>query len=116
MVKELKTLEKLRHLSEDAVVVFNLIKPGNAAQRAADRAYPQSMMSAMAERAHGPVHLGRSVTVEGDAKFSSVAAVYYPGMDHLQQMIGSTFMSRIGEGKQQGDSLAVVTVPFLSRL
>ncbi len=116
MIKELKALEKLRHLSEDAVVVFNLIKPGNAAQRAADRAYTQSMMSAMAERAHGPVHLGRSVTVEGDAKFSSVAAVYYPGMDHLQQMIGSTFMSRIGEGKQQGDSLAVVTVPFLSRL
>jgi hypothetical protein len=116
MIKELKALEKLRHLCEDAVVVFNLIKPGNAEQRAADRAYMQSMMSAMAERAHGPLHLGRAVTVEGDAKFSSVAVVYYPGIDHMQEMIGSTFMSRIGEGKQQGDSLAVVTVPFLSKL
>ncbi len=116
MIKEVEALEKLRHLSEDAVVVFNLIKPGDAAQRAADRAYTQSMMSAMAERAHGPMHLGRAVTVEGEAKFSSVAVVYYPGIDHMQKMIGSTFMNRIGEGKQQGDSLAVATVPFLSRL
>lgn len=116
MIEDLKTLEKLRHLCEDAVVVFNLIKPGDAAQRAADRAYTQSLMSAMAERTHGPMHVGRAVTVEGDAKFSAVAVVYYPGIDYLQNMIGSTFMNRIGEGKQQGDSLAVVTVPFLSKL
>jgi hypothetical protein len=115
-MKEVEALEKLRHLSEDAVVVFNLIKPGDAAQKAADRAYTQSMMSAMAEQTHGPVHLGRAVTVEGDAKFSTVAAVYYPGIDHMRQMIGSTFMNRIGEGKQLGDSLAVATVPFLSKL
>ena len=76
----------------------------------------QKLMSAMAEGAHGPMHVGRAVTVEGDAKFSSVAIVYYPGIDHLRNMIGSTFMNRIGEGKQQGDSLAVVTVPFLSKL
>jgi hypothetical protein len=98
------------------VVVFNLIKPGDAAQRAADRAYTRSMMSAMAARAHGPMHVGRAVTVEGDARFSSVAVVYYPGIDHMKKMIGSTFMNRIGEGKQQGDSLAVVTAPILSKL
>lgn len=116
MIEEVKALEKHRHVCEDAVVVFNLIKPGTAAQRAADHEYTQSMMSAMAEGAHGPMHVGRAVTVEGDAKFSAVAVVYYPGIDHMQNMIGSTFMNRIGEGKQQGDSLAVVTVPFLSKL
>jgi len=116
MIKDLQKLEMHRHLGADAVVVFNLIKPGDATQRAADRAYRQSMMSAMAERAHGPMHVGRAVTVEGDARFSSVAIVYYPGIDHMQEMMGSTFMNRIGEGKQQGDSLAVVTVPFLSKL
>ena len=62
------------------------------------------------------MHMGRSVTVEGDARFSSVAIVYYPGIDHMQEMMASTFMARIGEGKQQGDSLAVVTVPVLSKL
>ena len=116
MMKDLEALEEHRGLCEDAVVVFNLIKPGDAAQRAADRAYLDSMMSAMAERAHGPMHVGRAVTVDGDARFSSVAIVYYPGTDHMQEMMGSTFMTRIGEGKQQGDSLAVVTVPFLSKL
>lgn len=116
MMKDLEALEPHRDLGEDAVVVFNLIKPGDAAQRAADRAYLASMMSAMAERAHGPMHVGRSVTVEGNARFSSVAIVYYPGIDHMQEMMASTFMARIGEGKQQGDSLAVVTLPFLSKL
>ena len=116
MMKDLEALEPYRDLGEDAVVVFNLIKPGDAAQRAADRAYLDSMMGAMAELAHGPMHAGRAVTVEGDARFSSVAIVYYPGIDHMQAMMGSTFMKRIGEGKQQGDSLAVVTVPFLSKL
>ena len=116
MIEEAKALDTLRHLCEDAVVVFNLIKPGDAVQRAADRAYTQSLRSAMAERDHGSMHVGRAVTVEGDAEFSAVAIVYYPGITYLQNMLGSTFMNRIGEGKQQGDSLAVVTVPFLSTL
>jgi len=115
-VKEMEGLDSLRHLSEDAVLVFNLIRPGDTSQRSADRSYTRSMMSAMAERAHGPMHLGRAVTVEGEAKFSRVAAVYYPGIDHMHAMISSTFMNRIGEGKQLGDSLAVATVPFLSKL
>ena len=50
-IEGLKMLDKLRHLCENTVVVFNLIKPGDAAQRAADHAYTQSLMSAMAERA-----------------------------------------------------------------
>jgi len=116
MMQDLEALEPHRHLGEDAVVVFNLIKPGDAAQRAADRAYLDSMMGAMAEGAHGPMHVGRAVTVEGDARFSSVAIAYYPGTDYMQKLMGSTFMARIGEGKQQGDSLAVVTLPFLSKL
>ena len=70
----------------------------------------------MAERAHGSMHVGRAVTVEGDAEFSAVAASITRGSTYLQNMLGSTFMNRIGEGKQQGDSLAVVTVPFLSTL
>ena len=54
--------------------------------------------------------------VEGDARFTQFIAVYYPGIDHMQAMIGSTFMNRIGSGKQLGDSLAVATVPVLSKL
>ncbi len=70
----------------------------------------------MAVGVYGPMHWGRAVTVEGDAHFTQFVAVYYPGIDHMHAMIGSTFMNRIGSGKQLGDSLAVATVPVLSKL
>jgi hypothetical protein len=60
--------------------------------------------------------MGRAVTVEGDSRFSSFAAVYYPGIDHMQAMLSSTFMNRIASGKQLGDTLAFATIPVLSKL
>ena len=114
--KEVEQLQRLRHLSEDAVLIVNLILPGNKAQRSADRAYTRHMLGAMAEGAHGPIHMGRAVRLTGDANFEQVFAVYYPGIDYVVAMLGSTFMNRIGEGKQLGDSLAVASVPFLSQL
>jgi hypothetical protein len=111
-VEELKQLAALRGLSESAIVIFNLIKPGTSEQRSADRSYTRRMMSGMAEGGYGPMHMGRPVTVEGDAEFGQFVAVYYPGIDFFQRLIGSTFMSRIGGDKQLGDSLAVITVPI----
>ena len=70
----------------------------------------------MAEGSYGPTHVGRAVQVEGEASFTQFVAVYYPGIDHMYAMVGSTFMNRIGSGKQLGDSLAVATVPVLSKL
>ena len=105
-----------RDVREDAVVIFNLLLPGTPDQRAADRAYGYQMMRGMAEGGYGPMHMGRAVTVEGDSRFSSFAAVYYPGIDHMQAMLGSTFMNRIASGKQLGDTLAFATIPVLSKL
>lgn len=116
MMKRVERLDQFRDLKDDAVVIFNLIKPGNKNQRKADRSYTQQMISGMAEGSYGPMHIGRAVSVEGDARFNTFAVVYYPGIDHVQAMIGSTFMNRIGGGKQLGDSLAVATIPILSRL
>lgn len=115
-LKELEQLDELRAISEDAVVIFNLIKPGDKAQRSADRAYTRKMLSGMAEGRYGPMHMGKAITIEGEADFDQFAAVYYPGIDFVQKMIGSTFMNRIAGGKQLGDSLALMTVPVLSRL
>ncbi len=105
-----------RDVREDAVVIFNLLLPGTSDQRAADRAYSYQMVRGMAEGAYGPMHMGRAVTVEGDSRFSSFAAVYYPGIDHMQAMLSSTFMNRIASGKQLGDTLAFATIPVLSKL
>jgi hypothetical protein len=70
----------------------------------------------MAEGAYGPMHMGSAVAVEGDSRFEVFAAVYCPGIDHMQAMLGSAFMHRIVGGKQLGDSLAIATIPVLSKL
>lgn len=114
--KELLALDAYRDVRDDAVVILNWIQPGTAEQQAADRAYAGEMMRGMAEGGYGPMHMGRAVTVEGDSRFRQFVAVYYPGIDHMHAMLGSRFMNRIGSGKQLGDTLAVATIPVLSRL
>lgn len=113
---EMAQLDAYRDVRSDAVVIINLIQPGTAEQRAADGAYTREMIRGMAEGGYGPTHMGRAVTVEGDTRFRSFAAVYYPGIDHMQAMLGSTFMNRIAPGKQLGDTLAIATIPVLSKL
>ena len=38
------------------------------------------------------------------------------GIDYMHAMIGSTFIYRMGAGKQLGDTLAVASIPVLSEL
>jgi uncharacterized protein (DUF1330 family) len=109
-------LRALKPLSEDAIVVVNLLKRGTVEQQAADSAYGRKMAGMFAEGVHGPMHMGRAVTLEGDAEFDRVAIVYYPGIEYFIAMAGSTFFNGIVGGKQPGDTLAVVTVPITARL
>jgi hypothetical protein len=101
---------------KEAVVVLNFIKHGSAAQRAADSAYGRQMMSMMAEMGNGPTHLGRAVTLEGDAEFDQVAIVYYPGVEYFAEMLESGFFTSIVGDKQLGDSLSSPSVPLLPHL
>ena len=113
---EILRLDDYRDIREDAIVVVNLIQPGTAEQRAADRSYTGEMMRGMAEGGYGPMHMGAAISVEGEQRFKQFAAVYYPGIDHMHAMIGSAFINRIGPGKQLGDTLAVATIPVLAKL
>ena len=115
-LKEMDVLNDYRELRDDAVVIVNWLLPGTAEQRAADRAYGGEMMRGMAEGGYGPMHMGPAVDLEGDSHFRQFAAVYYPGIDHMQAMVGSGFMNGIARGKQLGDTLAVATIPVLSKL
>ena len=109
-------LLRLRSLSDEALVVFNLIKPGTAEQQAPNAAYGRKMMTRMARLAHGPMHMGRAVTIEGDASFEQAIVVYYPGASYFAELVGSEFFLGIIGDKQLGDTQAVPTVPILSRL
>lgn len=102
--------------SEDAVLVLNLILPGSKEQQEADRAYGLAMMSLMARGGHGPAHLGRGITLEGDARFPDVVLVYYPGLHYFTSLVQSRFFQGIVGGKQLGDTLSIPTVPILDRL
>ena len=113
---EILRLNDYRDIRDDAILVVNLIQPGTAEQRAADRAYTRAMMRGMAEGGYGPMHMGRAVPVEGKHRFKQFVAVYYPGIDHMHAMIGSKFINRVGPGKQLGDTLAVATIPVLAKL
>jgi len=114
--EEILAFDDYRDIRDDAVVVVNLIQPGTAAQRAADNAYTAEMMRGMAEGGYGPMHMGRAVSVDGEPRYRNFVAVYYPGIDHMHAMIGSTFLNRVGPGKQLGDTLAVATIPVLEKL
>lgn len=112
----LEALLAERELGRDAVVVANLLRAGTPEQQAADRAYGLRMLGLMAEGGHGPMHMGRAVTLEGEATFDRVALVYYPGVDYFAEMARSRFYQGIVGGKQPGDTQASVTVPILHRL
>ena len=109
-------LLKLRSLNDEALVVFNLLKPGTAEQQAANAAYGRKMMTRMARLGHGPMHVGSAVTIEGDASFDQAIVVYYPGASYFAELLSSEFFLEIIGDKQLGDTQAVPTVPILSRL
>ncbi len=74
------------------------------------------MLGLFAAKGHGPSHMGKSVTLEGDAKFDSVGIVFYPGLDYFISLMRSKFYNGIVGGKQLGDTQAIPTVPILDRL
>ena len=109
-------IEAARAYNENAVVVFNLMRSGSAAEQEANRGYDRKMLGLFAANGHGPSHMGKSVTLEGDAKFEGVGIVYYPGLDYFLSLMQSTFYTGIAGGKQLGDTQAIPTVPILGRL
>ena len=66
-------------LGSRGIVIVNLVKNGTREQQKANRRYAIAMFGAMAEGGYGPMHLGKSVQVEKDYDFDTVALVYYPG-------------------------------------
>ena len=105
-----------RKYSEDALVIINFQKLGDADQSKSNAEYGNALVTALAERGHGPMHVGRAVTIEDDVDFDQVVIVSYPGIEYFAQLIRSKFFTRIVRGKQLGDDLSSPTVPILQHL
>ena len=102
--------------SKDALVIINFQKFGSATERRANNKYGDAMMSMLAEVGHGPIHLGRAVSLEDDVDFDQVVIVSYPGIRYFVAMVQSRFYTGIFGGKQLGDDLSSPTVPILQHL
>lgn len=102
--------------SKDALVIINFQKKGNAEQRRADSKYGTRMMSMLAEKGYGPVHMGRPVSLEDNVDFDTVVVVAYPGVRYFIEMVQSRFYTGIFGGKQLNDDLSSPTVPILQHL
>jgi hypothetical protein len=98
------------------MVIVNFQKDGTAAQKKADAGYTHEMVSLMAEVGHGPMHMGRAVSLEDDVDFDRVVLVYYPGFKYFVDMVQSKFYTGVFGGKQLGDNLSTPTVPILQHL
>jgi uncharacterized protein (DUF1330 family) len=98
------------------MVIFNFAKDGTSDERKANAGYGGEMFALFAEAGAGPMHIGESVTLEGDADFDQVIIVYYPGVEFFGEMITSEFYQGIFPGKQLGDDLSSLTVPILPHL
>ena len=98
------------------MVIVNFAKGGTSEQRKANDGYGNEMFNLFAEVGGGPTHMGKAVTLEGDADFDQVIIVYYPGVEFFGEMIRSTFYTGIFGGKQLGDDLSSLTVPILPHL
>ena len=111
-----KTVAENEAFSEDALVIINFQKLGDARQKSANSKYGNSMMSMLSEVGHGPVHMGRAVSLEDDVDFDQVVIVSYPGIKYFAEMVQSKFYTGIFGGKQLGDDLSSPTVPILQHL
>jgi hypothetical protein len=105
-----------REYGENALVIVNFTKQGSAAQQDANASYGLAMMSLMARLGHGPMHMGRAITLQGDAEYDNVIIVFYPGVDYFAELLQSEFFSKAVQGKQLGDTLSLLTVPLLPHL
>lgn len=101
---------------DEPILMWNWIRDGSPEQAAADRAYSVQMISLLGRHGGGAIHVGfavgRSASSALDGTYDSLAAMMYPGAAFFRTMLFSRWMQINIEGKQPGDTLAVMTVPL----
>ncbi|MFT4519513.1 MAG: hypothetical protein ACI9JM_001909 [Halioglobus sp.] len=70
----------------------------------------------MAALGHGPLHVGRSVPMEGEENFDSVFIVHYPSVKYFAELLCSQYFPSIVNNKQLVDIMAVPTVPITEQV
>lgn len=114
--QRISRLHALHVLNDRGLVVINLIKRNSPAQPFGDVALTRAMLSLMAARRHGPLHLGRSVALEGNARFDDVLVLHYPSPDYYAELLSSHLFQSVLKNGQAADTTLVSTVPVTASL
>ena len=105
-------LRALAPINDEAILVFNLSRAGSDEQQSANASYGRKMLTRMARGAHGPLHIGEAVSLDGQSGFENAILVYYPGANYFADLLTSTFFTGIIGDKQLGENLSMPTVPI----
>lgn len=109
-------LRALHEINRHGLVMYNLIKFSAPGYEGALDIYGSEMLSRMAALDHGPLHVGRSVALEGFARFDRVYIVYYPSARYLADLLSSQYFRGIVGINTLGDMIRLPTVPITDRL
>lgn len=114
--KRVDRLEAAYKVNPAGLVTINLNRRGNAMQQAAHERFGDAMMALMAADGHGPMHSGRSVALEGNARFDEVIATYYPSADYFARLVTSQLFHEHWSRNLLSDTAWLATVPITDRL
>ncbi len=110
--RRVRRLEAAQQVNSSGLVTVNLIKRGNATQQAAQERFNDAMLDLMAVNGHGPMHTGRSVALEGVARFDDVFIACFPSPLYFAQLVTSRFYHDIWSRNSVSDSIWLATIPI----
>ena len=109
-------LRAAQTINPGGLVAWYLVRKRNPRELPGDREHSSEMLSRMAALGYGPLHIGRSQALEGDAQFDHVFAVHYPSAAYFAELVSSGFYQHILYEQYRLDSVSVPTVPVTAQV
>lgn len=109
-------LRALYEVNREGLVVYNLVKYSTGGPQDAADSFGDELLSRMAAHGYGPLHVGRSVALEGFARYDRVFAVFYPSARYFADLLTSQYFPSFVGSKLLHDTLRIPTVPITDRL
>ncbi len=109
-------LHALHEINRQGLVVYSLVKRNRSAAPAVAGDPDARLRARMAAHSHGPLHIGRAVSMEFNAGFDSIYIVHYPSARYYGDLLSSQFYHTLVDNHRLSDAMIVPTVPITYRL
>lgn len=109
-------LHALHEKNRRGLVVYSLVKRARPAPPSTANNLDIRLRARMAAHSHGPLHMGRAVSMEYNAGFDSIYAVHYPSARYYAQLLTSQYYHTLLNNYRLSDTMIVPTVPITDRL